>query len=39
MMKEYNVGDVVDYMNRPSDWISGPIVHGVIKRIDIYGDL
>ena len=39
MMKEYNVGDVVTYMNRPSDWISGPIVRGVIKRIDIYGGI
>ena len=36
MIKEYKVGDVVTYMNRPSDWISGPIVCGVIKRIDIY---
>lgn len=38
-MKEYKVGDVATYMNRLSDWISRPIVHEVIKRIDIYGDL
>ena len=36
-MKEYKVGDVVTYINRPNDWVSGPIVRGVIKRIEIYG--
>lgn len=36
-MKDYKVGDMVTYMNRYSDWVSGPIVRGVIKRIDIYG--
>lgn len=35
-MKEYKVGDVVTYMNRRSDYMSGPIVRGVIKRIEIY---
>ena len=36
-MKEYKVGDVVTYMNRRSDYMSGPIVRGVVKRIEIYG--
>ena len=39
MIKEYKVSDVVTYMNRSSDWISGPIVRGVIKRIDIYSGI
>lgn len=30
MIKECKVADVVTYMNRPSDWISGPIVRGVV---------
>ena len=37
MMKEYKVSDVVTYMNRPTDWMCGPVVRGIIKRIDIYG--
>ena len=36
-MKEYKVGDIVTYMKRSCDWMSGPIVRGVIKRIEIYG--
>ena len=36
-MKDYKVGDVVTYMKRSGDWLSGPIVRGVIKRIEIYG--
>lgn len=38
-MEEYKAGDVDTYMNRLSDWINEPIVHGVIKQIDIYGVL